>query len=956
MPADPRHFDVLLVIDCRLPGESSASAAAEIAAQHRLGLRTGLLHVTSPLVDEPLAFDPRLVRAIDEGEVALVVGTEPVSTDLVILRHPVVALALDVGSLPPVSTHRAVLVADRLPRSSDLLQREYLPAEARDRFRAWAGEHAWAPVGPLVREALLDDDPTLLLTATDWYGIIDVDEWAVDRSARPGTRPVIGRRGGDDPRAWPTDASTLLSAYPPDPDLEVAVLGETEPARRILHGKLPRNWRVHGLQDLPPEEFLAGVDFFVLFPATAHRDAVVRVVLEALASGAVALLPEHFRPLFGDAALYVDPDEVAATVRRLAADPEEYRRLSAYGQRAVRDRFASATHGERLGRLLQRDLTLPAASVASARPPAVLFVSSNGAGVGHLMRLMSMARRARSATPLFLTLSQAVKVVDDLGFAVEYFPSGPYTGDPAGAWNAALRSRLIEVIDEHAVGAVVFDGTYPYLGMMDVREHRPEVRFVWSRRGMWRPEVTDHLLHVSRDFDLVIEPGELAADEDRGPTVGLRHEALQVGPVSYLADDEALDRTAARTELGLSADAVVALVQLGAGNIDDVDSTLRRTVELLGSLRIDAVVTRSVISARDAVLPPHVHAISAYPLARYLAAFDLAIAASGYNTFHELSAAAVPTVFVPNLVTSLDDQVARARWAAAVGTGACVMDPATDELEMALQRFADPAQRARARDRAIELRSSNGADAAMAAIEQLLRGHGEGLPRPVSAGVQRAADMIPPQPSVPPVPPVPSPRRAGSGRPQLAGQPSAVKTRRLAAWAVSTSSARRVGRQLFRRLPVEQQRAIRRRLRRWEQTRPRSRGPARRRAARPGLLDSPREITEVRRVIGVVVKDDRDLAAVVEEVARQQTILRSFRPVFVARTSDTAAFRRYGFSFELLPRQQTWQRTATQRSYAAFVRARTEAVLKAHGARSVIVADRPDQVTAAIMASMPRPG
>jgi hypothetical protein len=297
-----------------------------------------------------------------------------------------------------VTTRRAVLIANQLPRSTDLLQRYYLPAEASERFAAWVGDHRWAPIGPLMREGLLADDPSLPLTADDWFNIIDVDEWAVDRSDRPHATP--GARTPQPQRPpevadRPRDAAGRL---PAGPDLEVAVLGGAEHARDILGGELPANWRVHRFGELPPQEFVAGLDFFVYFHAPELREAFGRTVLEALASGAVALLPEHFRPLFGDAALYLEPEEVAATVRRLAADPDEYRRLSAHGQRFVRDRFGYESHGQRLGRLLDRDLTLapPPTSPTPSRPPTVLFVSSNGAGVGHLMRLMSMARRARS--------------------------------------------------------------------------------------------------------------------------------------------------------------------------------------------------------------------------------------------------------------------------------------------------------------------------------------------------------------------------------------------------------------------------------------------------------------------------------------------------------------------------------------------------------------------------------
>ena len=54
----------------------------------------------------------------------------------------------------------------------------------------------------------------------------------------------------------------------------------------------------------------------------------------------------------------------------------------------------------------------------------ILFVTSNGTGLGHLTRSMAIARRLDPALePLFLTLSAAAPVVRELGFPVEYMAS-----------------------------------------------------------------------------------------------------------------------------------------------------------------------------------------------------------------------------------------------------------------------------------------------------------------------------------------------------------------------------------------------------------------------------------------------------------------------------------------------------------------------------------------------------
>lgn len=723
-PLPRAHYDIIIATDARLPGGTTASVAEEIVAQHAAGYRTGLLHVPSSLSADPRPVAPRLQALVRSRRCELVTASE-VEATAVVFRHPRVAQEVDASQLPRVETSSATMVANQAPADPTGALIHFDPEVAHRRLTDWLGvEPRWAPIGPLVRRNLEQVAPNVAMTPDDWVNVIDTASWYVERSEP--RRPVrIGRHSRDHALKWPATREELLAAYPPT--LDVRVLGGARTPKELLGGRLPPNWTVYRFDEMPVRRFLAELDVFVYHHHPAWVEAFGRTIIEALAAGLPVVVPQHFRPLFGEVATYASPEETADAVREVTSASDTYRRLSELGRHFVDERFSHRAHRDRIEELVGP----PSASVSpatveerSSRRTRALFVSSNGAGVGHLMRLMAIARRLPdSIEPVFLTLSQAVGVVRDLGFHVEYLPSRGALDAPHALWHDLLERRVVGLIDTLDLELVVFDGTWPYNGLISALERRPSVRSVWSRRGMWREDVTKHRLDLTDRFTAVIEPGEFARNHDRGPTSRRRHEALQIAPITFLRDPEALSRSAARDVLGLDGDADrrVALVQLGAGNINDTSSTLGEVTRQLLALDPDLTVcvTRSAIANADA-LPAGVRAISSYPLSRVFAAFDLAVAASGYNTFHELLIGAVPTAFIPNLDTATDDQLARARWADQAGLGVCMSEDGTG-IEEGIRRLL--AEQDAIRERlGRELEHRDGAEEAAAYLASLVHG------------------------------------------------------------------------------------------------------------------------------------------------------------------------------------------------------------------------------------------
>ncbi len=308
---------------------------------------------------------------------------------------------------------------------------------------------------------------------------------------------------------------------------------------------------------------------------------------------------------------------------------------------------------------------------------------------------MALGLDGRADSTIF-SLSTALPIIAEFGVRGEYCPGYERGWMPPPIWHGYLRDRLVALIRETGARLVAFDGVVPYPGLLRARVAMPEVPFVWVRRGMWRKEASRAALAGRRFFDLIMEPGDLAAIDDEGPTARLG-DSVHVPPVTLQEFVPALPRVEAAAALGLDPDRPAALVTLSSGRLNDVGTAGTAAVRaLLTDPDWQVAVTRSHIAHRQVPLvdPKRVVALRGiYPLSRYLMAFDAAVGAAGYNTFHEMLLAGVPTVFVPNRSTGTDDQVARARWAATHGFALAANEADVRDVEAQVSRLLDPGAR-----------------------------------------------------------------------------------------------------------------------------------------------------------------------------------------------------------------------------------------------------------------------
>lgn len=309
-------------------------------------------------------------------------------------------------------------------------------------------------------------------------------------------------------------------------------------------------------------------------------------------------------------------------------------------------------------------------------PPTMVVVVPNGVGLGHVTRMMAIAKalnKRQQIRVVFWCFSRAAAIVQAAGFEVILRQTGVHLNAHPPDWRRWETVEFAKTLRAIKPDIVAYDGAAFDRFLLNAMRTPGCGRsgVLWVRRGMMRPDTDRSVLDPEQYSDLVLEPGDLAVEVDVGPTRTATAEfqgfcrTFVAPPITLKPYLPSYSRREALKRLGLRRGRYC-LVSLGGafGNWD----------ELLWNLKEHARRNRvTLIWAQSPLSPPPDDSGDTivrqfYPLSPYLEAFDGVIAATGYNSFHELIMGYKgPVALAPTNLERLDDQVARATYAGEMG-------------------------------------------------------------------------------------------------------------------------------------------------------------------------------------------------------------------------------------------------------------------------------------------------
>lgn len=326
VPVGAPDLEVVLAGDFRGDSYTAAPLYDELVALVEQGVRVGImqLELAGRPVANPQPLSPEFRRLVEDGTVVHVLPTEEAHTNLLLVHDPAV-LQLPAHEPPALDADRVAILAHRGGAESTggaLWSARDVTAAALDLF---GSAPTWVPAGPGVR-AELADVPGLVVHDVDAVDPVLPHLWAAHRRRAPGAPPTVGFASFEGADLWPASDDDFLGAYPTADDVDVRLLGAVDHAPRVA-GRPPIEWLVFRNGELSQRRMLQQLDYVPCFPAEAVRQPPAYLT-RAMAAGGVVIVPERFRPVYGEAAAYAAPGDVLALVRRLEAHPAERSELA----------------------------------------------------------------------------------------------------------------------------------------------------------------------------------------------------------------------------------------------------------------------------------------------------------------------------------------------------------------------------------------------------------------------------------------------------------------------------------------------------------------------------------------------------------------------------------------------------------------------------------------------------
>lgn len=342
----PLSLDVVLAGNWQENRSAQRSMLQEIRALRAHKLRVGVLNIESARVMArvPKPLIGPIQTLINEGAVSEILPESQARAKLLILRNPSL-LQFPPAQVYGIKVERLLIIADESPRTADGIA-AYDPTLCADHAANLFGVRGrWIAPSSTSRASLARVLPPGEVTEEVHCAVVNLGDWRSDRNRDLGQRPIVGWL----PAARGTvlhDRDDFRDLLPSDGSVDIRIRGDASQVLRAFEfDRLPANWLVYSPSDIPMRAFFYSVDFLVYDDADTTGFNFPHVIVEALASGCVVILPPRFEEFFGAAAVYVELSDAQEVISAFHRDPHAYRKQAKVAIREVASRFGEERFG-----------------------------------------------------------------------------------------------------------------------------------------------------------------------------------------------------------------------------------------------------------------------------------------------------------------------------------------------------------------------------------------------------------------------------------------------------------------------------------------------------------------------------------------------------------------------------------------------------------------------------------
>ena len=381
-------LDIAYAADLSIERDSICRVVEEVRLAAEAGFSVGLLHLPARGGISEAVINPCIDRLVSGGAATVLTPPDLVRTSLCILPAPDLLPATVLSEPIHLIPTRTLIIADQPGREEDFVA-----------IRAWVnsslGNAAWTSTRSDLLAYMRSLDLPLLGSLWHSWGFVG----RIDEPVSPVRRPRVGCCAGYGAEHWPVAPDRMRFLFDPA-RFRVRLMGEIAPETVFPE------WQVLKPFQRNPCRFASRLDAFCYYPDQIPRDMPSSAIGTALSLGIPVFMPPHLRASVGRGPDYLDLADVPAQI--------EDRFVSGRRDSSAQSDVAS-THLRRLRRLVGRPTGR--SNPFQRHHKRVALVPTGGVGIGHVVRLLAVARRlSEEVEPIFLSASPCLSTIAEAGF------------------------------------------------------------------------------------------------------------------------------------------------------------------------------------------------------------------------------------------------------------------------------------------------------------------------------------------------------------------------------------------------------------------------------------------------------------------------------------------------------------------------------------------------------------
>ena len=323
LPGRPTYadFDVVFVSEFGFEAGNTTALRNDIRACVDAGLRVAILPLKNGLIESASKRNiaPEISDLVHRGTVTRLALIDEVKAQLVIVRWPAIMETIP-HEICGVRPEQVVVIANHMPYELGDERYSYdVQTITKNVVKLFHVRPTWVAESHKIRPYLVPLVPREYLSEGVWPGVIPSVAHAEHKVRDYSVAPIVGRHARDAAGKWPDTRQDFRNVYMNAAVGRVSILGGARSPLKagFISKEELAEFEVHEFKSLEPRDYLRNLDFFIYFHSRGLVEAFGMAIVEAMAAGVVCVLQPDFEPVFGDAAVYANPDEVEDTVRRL---------------------------------------------------------------------------------------------------------------------------------------------------------------------------------------------------------------------------------------------------------------------------------------------------------------------------------------------------------------------------------------------------------------------------------------------------------------------------------------------------------------------------------------------------------------------------------------------------------------------------------------------------------------